>query len=384
MHLDMDAFFASVEQAINPKLRGRPVIVGSRRKKYMTVVAACSYEAKAYGIESGMSSAEALARCPRAVFVPCDSSRYMYTSDRIAAMLRGCSDRMERASIDEFNLDLTATGSAAAAAEVAARVRRRIREEFSITGSAGIAPSRTIAKIAAKSCKPDGLRVVPPEEVTGFLAGMPVEKVPGIGVHLKQYLNEMCVFTIGELACVSPERLVRRFGKTGLWMHRVIRGLGDDTIPLWSEPSPPPKSVGHSYTLEREVRRLADVEAWIRMLAEMVGARLRSCGLESRVAHLYLQGRAGFYSRERTFHDYTSDSAEITARAMLILKSFRLHAVSMRGLGVSVSRLVPAQELRLLQEDEKRRRLTEAVDRVNGRFGEWAICPAVVKSIVSA
>jgi DNA polymerase-4 len=230
LHIDMDAFFASVEQAINPALRGKPVLVGSRRKKHNTVVAACSYEAKKYGIESGMSSFEALARCPSAVFVPCDSSRYMYTSDRIAAMLRGCSDRMERASIDEFNLDMTGPGGMEAAVSAAARIREHIRAEFHINGSAGIASSRTIAKIAAKAGKPDGLTAVPPGGSEAFLADRPVEKVPGIGTHLTQYLHEMCVFTIAELFAVSRERLCRRFGKTGLWMYQVIRGMDDDRI----------------------------------------------------------------------------------------------------------------------------------------------------------
>ncbi|MGE5308081.1 MAG: DNA polymerase Y family protein [Deltaproteobacteria bacterium] len=381
LHLDMDAFFASIEQAINPALRGRPVIVGSRRKKYYTVVAACSYEAKACGIESGMLSVDAFALCPTAAFVPCDSARYMYTSDRIEQMLKGYADRMERASIDEFFLDMTGSGSLADAELAAKEIKSWIRRELGITGSVGIAPSRTISKMAAKARKPDGLLVVGAGEVEDFLRPLPVEKVPGIGPHMKRYLNEMCVYTLGELAAVPVERLAERFGKNGVWMHQVIRGIGDDEVACWRDPAPPPKSVGHSYTLERELSRPQDIEAWIRLLCEMVGARLRSYGLESRVAHLYLRGAEGFYSREKTFADPTDDPEEIWKRAVAIFRGFPQRGLRVRGLGVSVSVLSQTQDNRLFETDRKRRRLLSAVDTINDRFGDWSICPAVIKNI---
>ena len=378
----MDAFFASVEQAINPALRGRPVIVGSRPKKHYTVVAACSYEAKAFGIHSGMLSADALALCPSAAFVACDSARYMYTSNRIKELLTGYADRMERASIDEFFLDLTGPGGLEAAARRAAEIKARIREEFSITGSVGIAPSRTVAKMAAKARKPDGMLVVEEEGVARFLRGLPVEKVPGIGPHMKRYLNEMCIFTLGELAQAPLARLTRRFGKIGLWLYQMVRAADGDEVSCWRDPSPLPKSVGHSYTLEKDLWRRPEVEAWIRLLSEMVACRLRSYGLEARVAHLYLRGKEMFISQEKTFGYPTDDPEEIWERSRAILSGFPLRG-AVRGLGVSVSMLSRAEGARLFDADKRRRRLLSAVDAINDRFGEWSICPAVIKPLTS-
>ena len=377
LHIDMDAFFASVEQAVNPGYKGRPLLVGSRGRKFNTVVAACSYEAKAFGIHSGMPTKAALRLCPWADFVPADSAKYVYTSDRIEEMLRDYSDRMERASIDEFYLDLSPC-LIHQAVRIAQEIKARIKERFFITASAGLAPVKIIAKIAAKASKPDGLLLLGEKEVLGFLENLPVEKIPGIGAHLKEQLNNISVFTCGQLRQIDPQVLLDRFNKTGLWMAQVSRGEDCAEVGYWQEEASCPKSISHSHTMEKEILHRQELEAWIRMLSEMVASRLRKEKLESRVSSLYLRGREAVFSREKNFHFPTADPARIYERNLWILKSFQLKIISARALGVCASGLTPAQELYLFPVDRKRSRLLAAMDKINQLQGEWAIYPAAI------
>jgi len=377
LHIDMDAFFASVEQAVNPGYKGRPLLVGSRGRKFNTVVAACSYEAKAFGIHSGMSTKAALRLCPWADFVPADSAKYVYTSDRIEEMLRNYSDRMERASIDEFYLDLSSC-LIHQAVRIAQEIKARIQERFFITASAGLAPVKIIAKIAAKAGKPDGLLLVEEKDILVFLENLPVEKIPGIGAHLKEQLNNISVCTCGQLRRISPQALFSRFGKIGLWMAQVSRGEDCAEVRYWQEEASLPQSISHSHTMEKDILQKQELEAWIRMLSEMVASRLRKEKLESRVSSLYLRGRETVFSREKNFQFPTADPARIYERNLWILKSFQLKIISVRALGVCASGLTPAQELYLFPVDRKRSRLLAAVDKINQLQGEWAIYPAAI------
>ncbi len=380
LHIDMDAFFASVEQAANPIYRGKPLLVGSRGRKLNTVVAACSYEAKAFGIHSGMPTKAAFRLCPWADFVTADSAKYIYTSDRIEEILKEYSDQMERASIDEFFLDLSQLGISGAV-KAAEEIKRRIKTDFSITASVGIAPVKIIAKIAAKAKKPDGLLVLEGKNVLGFLDGLAVEKVPGIGPRLTEHLNNMSIFTCGQLRAAGPEILLRRFGKVGLWMFQVSLGQDNEEVGYWQDEELPPKSISHSYTLEREIFRGEELESWIRMLSEMVAFRLRGAKLESRVSGLFLKEKEAVLSREKNFQSLTADPQRIYERNILILKSFRLNNFSVRALGVSASGLAPAQEFYLFESERKRNSLLAAVDKINERLGDWSIYPATVSNI---
>ena len=378
IHLDMDAFFASVEQAVNPAYAGKPLIVGSRYRKYNTVVAACSYEAKAFGIHSGMSTRAAFQLCPEALFVPADSAKYIYTSDEIAQLLKFYTDNGERVSIDEFFLDVSDM-SLPQAESMARTIKERIKKQLHITGSIGIAPTRIIAKMAAKRKKPNGLLVVKEDQVTDFLRDIPVEAVPGIGPRLKEQLNLLSVFTCGQLHALDLEFLAGRFGKAGSWMWGISRLEDGYQISNWESGELPPKSVGHSYTLEREIRRLDTLKVWIRLLSEMVAYRLRRDDLQAKVTHLYINAPDDFFSREKKFYSPTYDAGEIYRRCLIILKTFNFKSVRARALGVSASCLVPAEHQHLFEKDKKREQLIFALDKINERFGEWSICPAVLK-----
>ena len=377
LHLDMDAFFASIEQAVNPIYKGKPLLVGSRGRRLNTVVAACSYEAKGFGIHSGMSTREALRLCPWASFVPADSAKYIYTSDRIEEILAGYSDQMEKASIDEFYLDLSPRGITVAA-RIAKEIKLRIKESFSITASIGIAPVKIIAKIAAKAKKPDGLLILEAEDVLDFLENLPVQKIPGIGPRLQAHLNNMSVFTCGQLRRVDPEILIKRFGKTGFWMSRVCRGEDREEVGYWKDEDLPPKSVSHSHTLEKEIFRREELESWIMMLSEMVAFRLRKNNLESRVSGLYLRERDLVLSRERNFQSSTADPQQIYQRNKLILESFRLNRLCVRSLGVWASGLAMSQGFYLFESERKRSSLLAAVDKINQNLGDWSIYPAAI------
>ncbi len=383
LHLDMDAFFASIEQAIDPRLAGRPLIVGSREDKNRTVVAAASYEAKAYGIESGMSCKEAFRLCPDAEFVPADSSKYLYVSEKIFELLKDFSPQVERASVDEFYLDITGCERIFGSYEnIGLLIKERIKREFKITGSVGISENRLFAKIASKLKKPDGNFILHKNDIQETLKDLPVEKIPGIGRFLKERLNRLGIFKYPELSKLKREEYYREFGKIGLWLFAVSRGEDSDKITFYSSEDSLPKSVGHSYTLPENIYRREEVEAWLRLLCEMVGVRLRSYKLESKTTHLFLRmPDLGFLSKQKNFHEPTSNSKELLLRAKVILDILIKKPTYIRALGVSASELSPISSSYIFDSQKRYAELSNFIDSVNSRFGEWTIFPASITNI---
>ena len=378
LHIDMDAFFASVEQAANPKLKNRPVIVGSRANKYRTVVAACSYEAKAFGIKSGMNAKEAFRLCPQAIFVPADCTKYIYTAQEIFRLLQEFSPQVEMASIDEFYLDITGCECLFGSIEnITCLIKQKIQKRFGITGSIGIAPNKLMAKLASKAKKPNGLVVWEKKDLPGILKDIPVEKICGIGPKIAAYLHQMSIFTCSQLAQTPRALLVSRFGKYGNWLKEAARGEGTDSVDLSAQPDSPPKSVGHSYTLERDIANIELIWAWIRLLCEMVAIRLRNFLLEGSVVHLYLRSpNLQWWSRQKKFFDATFDGQCLYQRCLLILKEKLRQPGPVRAVGVSISGLTPANSAYLFEQDKKRQDLLFVLDRINSRFGNWTIHPA--------
>ncbi len=381
LHIDMDAFFASIEQACQPRLKGKPLIVGSRGRRDNTVVAACSYEAKAFGVQSGMPTFRAFQLCPHALFVPADSAKYLSASRLISGMLQTYAERMEAASIDEFYLDLSACGFEGAAS-CGRRIKDQVRRQLGVTCSVGIAAAKIIAKVAAKARKPDGLLVLRPEQTAAFLDPLPIGRIPGIGPRLEEHLHNLSVFTCGQLAACDPAMLVERFGKSGIWLHDVASGRDDSEVPYWSDPDAPPKSISHSYTLESEISDRDVLCAWIRMLCEMVAYRLRKEQREAQVVHFYCHGSVasgavtGAWSKQKSFGQATSDGQLLFERCLRILRQMPQTIKSCRALGVSVSGLELSSGLALLPQDAKRKSIIGAQDRINERFGDWSIYPA--------
>ncbi|MBN1870416.1 MAG: DNA polymerase IV [Candidatus Omnitrophica bacterium] len=382
MHIDMDAFFASVEQQVNPSLRGKPVIIGGRDYKYRSIICAASYEAKRLGVTSAMPSWLALKICPQAIFVPADTPKYIYTSNRIFEILKAFSPKIEKFSVDEFFLEADGCRKLFGSEEEMGRsVKEKIREEFGITCSVGAAPTKITAKLAAKMKKPDGLYVIGRDEALAILEGLPVEKICGIGERLKKRFHLLGIQTCGQLAKYPDRVLKEHFGVIGLWLKAACRVEDFSDIDYFAEGDGPPKSIGHSQTLRQASCDQQYIKDWIYLLSEMVAMRLRHKALMARTVYFYISdGIGGGSAKRKTFTEPTYDGYEIYQRCLHIVEQMGLSDLCARVLGVSVSHLSFADHHYLFDRQDRRDRLIRSVDRVNDQYGEWTVYPASLKN----
>ncbi|HEY1646973.1 MAG TPA: DNA polymerase IV [Terracidiphilus sp.] len=275
VHVDMDAFYASVEQRDDPQLRGKPVVVAWRGNR--SVVCAASYEARRFGVRSAMPAITAERLCPQAVFVPPDFIRYRAASRHAREIFMRHTDLIEPLSLDEAYLDVTENKTGlATATRVARAIRAQIREELSLTASAGVAPNKFLAKIASDWRKPDGLFVIQPEDIETFLPPLPVARLPGVGKVTEARLEKLGVRTVGDLRAFQLFDLESRFGRHGKRLHELAHGI--DLSPV--VPDRPTQSVSSEDTFERDVL-LSEIEPLIRRLAEKTWAASRK---QSRIA----------------------------------------------------------------------------------------------------
>ncbi|MGE0386204.1 MAG: DNA polymerase IV [Gammaproteobacteria bacterium] len=248
VHVDMDAFYASVEQRDRPELRGRPVVVAWRGAR--SVVCAASYEARTFGVRSAMPALRAERLCPQAVFVPPDFPRYREVSHRVRGIFLRYTDLVEPLSLDEAYLDVTVNKPGlSSATEVARRIRAEIRADTGLTASAGVAPNKFLAKIASDWNKPDGLFVIRPGEVEAFLAPLPVKKLPGVGRATEQVLSALGITTVADLRGFDRARLQERFGRFGLRLHALAHGVDDHPV----LPDRPLQSISAEETFEADL-----------------------------------------------------------------------------------------------------------------------------------
>ncbi len=262
IHVDMDAFYASVEQRDDPSLRGRPVVVAWRGAR--SVVCAASYEARVFGVRSAMPALRAERLCPEAVFVPPDFARYKAVSRQVREIFLRHTELVEPLSLDEAYLDVTVPRSGiATATEIAHTIRAQILEETSLTASAGIAPNKFLAKIASDWRKPNGQFVIRPHRVEAFLTALPVNRVPGVGKVMEARLAALGVVTVGDLRQVSPEELEARFGSFGRRLHNRARGIDERPV----EPDQPVQSISSEDTFAEDLP-LQALEPAIRQLAD--------------------------------------------------------------------------------------------------------------------
>lgn len=379
LHVDLDAFFASVEQRDDPSLRGKPVLVGGSRER--GVVAAASYEARRFGCRSAMPMAEALRRCPRAIVVPHRFDRYREASRAFFAILGDFTPLVEPLSIDEAFLDATGTERLFGdAADVARRIKERVRAELSLVASVGVAPIKFAAKIASDLDKPDGLRVVAPEELAAFLRALPVSRLWGVGERTQATLESLGLRTIGQVAAYPAAALERRVGPA-LGAHLAALARGED--PREVTPEHEPVTVGHEETFERDVGDPALLDAVVRDQAEAVASRLRRGGLRARVVVLKVK-YADFQllTRRRTLADASCDGAVLGQVASELLARIPVdddHGPRrrVRLTGVAAAGLERRDAPRQLTFDEADRdrgeRLGDLLDDIRDRFGDAAI-----------
>jgi len=372
MHIDMNAFFAAVEQQANPALRGKPVgVIGAGAR---TILTTASYEARAFGVKTGMTVHEARERCPEIVLVVGNNRRYTHTSAGIVAILRDYTPLVEVFSIDEAFLDLTGCFSLFGPPErVAHQIKARIRHRFGLTCSIGLAPNKLLAKLASEMKKPDGLTVLRPEGIPAQLETVPAGELCGIGPQLQRQLALLGIRTCGELGRFPLEILRRKFGVVGERLQRMGRGEDDSPV-VPAEEDDEVKSVGHSMTLDRDLSRADDIRHRLLELAEMVGRRARRYGVAGHTVTITIR-YANFhtFSVQETRQHPINRSDEIYAAATAILARLTLDQ-PVRLLGVRLSNLGrQARQYSLFADDHKRLLVTEAMDHVNDRWGSTAV-----------
>jgi DNA polymerase-4 len=276
IHVDMDAFYASVEQRDDPQLRGKPVIVAWKGNR--SVVCAASYEARAFGVRSAMPATRAERLCPAATFVAPDFTRYRAVSKSVREIFKRHTDLIEPLSLDEAYLDVSENKTGLPTATLAARtIRDQIRQELNLTASAGVAQNKFLAKLASDWRKPDGLFVIQPEEVDAFLLPLPVERLPGVGKITEQKMVKLGVKTVGELRGLEAAKLEEEFGRYGVRLYQLARGVDENRV----VPDRPTKSISVEDTFQQDVL-LAETEPMIRGLVEKLWSASRN---ETRVAH---------------------------------------------------------------------------------------------------
>jgi DNA polymerase-4 len=377
LHVDLDAFYASVEQLDDPALRGKPVIVGGDARR--GVVLAASYEVRAFGVRSAMPMARALRLAPAAIVRAPRFARYQELSRRFFEVLRRFSPLVEPLSLDEAFLDVTGEERLfGSGEEIAHTLRAEVRARTGLAASVGVAPCKLVAKIASDRAKPDGVRVVPPHGVREFLRPLPVERLWGVGKVTGEALQAMGIETLGQLAVYPAEALVARFGEAGAALGALARG--EDERPV--VPEREPVSIGHEDTFDRDIADRELLRHHVLEQADRVAARLRAQRLRARVVQLKVK-LADFriLTRRRTLGEATCDGFAIGRVAAELLESADLRGLAVRLTGVSASGLVPgdAPEQLGFEEAERRRgeALGEALDRISARFGRRSVRRAV-------
>jgi DNA polymerase-4 len=369
LHVDMDAFFVSVELLEHPELRGKPVVVGGRPDQ-RGVVSAASYEARKYGIQSAMPLRTAGRLCPQAIFLDGHHEKYSEWSDRVASILANFSPIVEMTSIDEAYLDLGRTerlhGPPLAAAD---NLLRAITRSTALPCSGGLATTRLVAKVASDQAKPRGLVWVVPGMEARFLAPLPIRKIPGIGEVTERALRAFGIETVQQLAAHKQEQLEKIFGQWGTALYRKARGGDSYEFLIDAEP----KSISHNHTFGEDTSDVAGMESLLSHLSQKACKRLREAGLSARTLTLTIR-YAGFqtYTRSKTVQEPVRLDADIFAIFLELFREHRDPKRKVRLLGVALSGLSHgAEQLDLLEADrrEKLEKLTKATDQLRDKFG---------------
>ncbi len=397
VHLDMDAFYASVEVLDDPGLKGKPVIGGGGMKR--GVVSAASYEARKFGVHSALPMARAKRLCPHGVFLPVRMERYKEVSDRIFEIFRRFTPLVEPLSLDEAFLDVTeSTRLFGSSVEIARRIKALVRAEAGLSVSAGVASSKFLAKIASDMDKPDGLTVVPHGKEREFLDPLPVGRLWGVGEVTRRALEEMGVRTIGDLGKVPPEELARKFGRHGLHLHQLSRGVDDREVETEREI----KSMGREDTYDEDLLDADDLRRELLAIATRVAARLRRHGLKGRTVSLKVKfADFRLVTRETTLNCGTDDGGEIYRHALSLLgrtdagtRPVRLLGIYLSNFGEEGAREEEWRQIPLFGhrpeplnassrqppawDPVRTAKLNEAVDRIREKYGEKGVRPGTL------
>ncbi|MFA6464221.1 MAG: DNA polymerase IV [Desulfurivibrionaceae bacterium] len=380
IHLDMDAFYASVEILDNPALRGLPVVVGGNCNR--GVVCAASYEARKFGVHSALPILTARKLCPQGVFLPVRMARYQEISRRIMEIFQRFTPLVEPLSLDEAFLDVTASQQLMGTAEdIAVQIRALVRETMGLTVSAGVGTSKLVAKIASDLNKPDGLTIVPTGQEELFLAPLPIGRLWGVGHTTRDALALIGVKTIGDLHRIPPAILTAKFGKAGLMLREAAQGI--DLRPV--EPRQEAKSIGHEETFAEDLRDKKRIQQELLALCIKVGKRTRDKGLVGRTVTIKVKYRDFVQvTRSHTLDEPVADDRSLYQTGCQLLAKTEITLRPIRLLGISLSNLIPAEapgQLSLFGQSRTRLqdcRLYKAIDTISDRYGSGSIVPATL------
>lgn len=369
MHVDMDAFYAAVEQRDNPELKGKPVIVGGLSSR--GVVATASYEAREFGVRSAMPITEAKRRCPHGIFVTPNPERYWAASQKVQKIFSEFSPLVEMLSVDEGFMDISGMGSLySSVSEIPRLLKQKIFEETQLVASAGVGPNKFVAKIASDIGKPNGLVIVPHDRVLDFLAPLPLERIWGVGGKTAEKLHHMGFQTIGDIRQKELSFFQPHFGSLALRLYELSRGI--DHRPV--VPDEERKSLGKETTYESDLMSADEIRAEISRIAQQVGWRLRREGWMGWTVTLKVRySPFRTISRSHTMQDPISLDEEITEAALELFENLDEKS-NVRLLGVTIDNLEPYEEqVSLFNNKEELKKRNQAIDQLKKRFGEGII-----------
>lgn len=370
MHLDMDAFFASVEEVINPALKGKPLIIGGDISDTRGVVSTASYAARKFGVHSAMPLAQAKQLCPHGVFMRGHYDHYREASEKVHLLLHTLSPQVESVSIDEAYVDVTGSQKLFGGDDAIAHyIKKRIREETQLPCTLAIAPNKLVAKIGSDAGKPDGYLCIQEGEQRAFMASFPIHCLPGVGPRTGLLLESQGIQTIGDLASLPMKTLLRVFGQSGYALQRAARGISTSPVQMESIP----KSIGRETTFERDSMDWNMVECTLSYLMERAAHALREKGMETRCVTLKIR-YADFttHTFAKSLVDPTSVDHEIHKVLMELLPKARARRDRVRLIGVSLSSLTYNQHQLYFftrEQTEKWERALETVDQIRERYG---------------
>jgi DNA polymerase IV len=381
VHVDMDAFYAAVEQLDHPELRGRPVIVGADPKagRGRGVVSTASYEARIFGVHSALPISQAYRLCPQAIYLPVRMARYQEISERILAIFQRYTDVVEPVSIDEAFLDLSASTQLFGPVEdIARRIKHEILQQERLIASVGVAPNKFLAKLASDLSKPDGFLVLQASDVEAFLQDLPVSRLWGVGKKTTRQLEALGLRTIGQVAQWPQVQLTKQFGSLGTHIWQLAHGLDDRPV----SPHRRPKSIGAETTFSEDTEDREALGRTLLELAEKVGQRLRAHGyMATKVTLKYRDAEFVTLSRTQALTEPTAVAIDLYHAASRLLSRMPSTMRKVRLLGIAASELtlVEQQQLSLFSDAAQRRLQAErAEDTIKARFGSQAITRAVL------
>lgn len=381
LHIDMDAFFASVEQRDNPDLRGKPVIIGGRSMR--AVVSTASYEARAFGVHSAMPMFQAVKLCPQGIVIRGRMERYRDVSEHIFHILQDFSPLVEPVSIDEAYLDITGCEKILGSPrDIAINIKKAVLEQEGLTCSIGISPLKFLSKIASDMNKPDGITLIGPDEVPDVIAKLPIRKVPGVGARTFSLLEQLGVRTLGDIADISEKTLKSRFGAYGMRLRELSLGMdGSQVVPLSER-----KSISTEQTLDRDTDNREILKGLLLMQADEVARQLRRKKVKARIVTLKITfSNFKQVTRRHTLHRPIQSAREIYREALAMFEKENL-PLSLRLIGLGSAGLVPEDqpvqaylfEKKETDGTEKWEKAERAMDSILGKFGKNTVNRAVL------